>query len=362
MTKTLFDPVELGSLSLRNRVLRSATLEALCMDDGIPSGRLASVYEDLARGGVGTIITGMIGTDENARINDLMAKGYADEFVPAFRKVCSAARMYGSRVIAQISHCGAKASALETLDAPLAPSDFTFSPENVAREITPQEIASVVHGFSKTALNCKLAGADGVQLHGAHGYLLSQFLSPYFNHRTDSYGGCIENRSRIVFEVFDAVRSAVGDDFPILIKINAKDLVPETSSFREILWVLKELERCGLTAAEISGGLGLNRHTSSARSVANPTDDCFFASEAVLFADRLSLPIISVGGYRRLSSANRILNEGNVAAISFCRPLIREPDLISRWERGDFAPALCTSCNRCFFPKKCFGCQTLPSE
>jgi len=226
--KSLFEPVVVGGLSLRNRTIRSATFEAAFTDTEHFAANLLSSYEALAKNGIGAIITGMVGIDEHSRVLPSMVKGYGETFIPEMKLLTQSVHALGAKIIVQISHCGQKATHVDGGGSPLGPSDKEIAPGKRARAMNHEEIRAAVSAFAMTAVRCKEAGADAVQIHGAHGYLLSQFLNPHFNKRTDEYGGDIRGRSKIVMDVYDAVRAAVGIDYPVWIKINSKDLTEES--------------------------------------------------------------------------------------------------------------------------------------
>ena len=312
------------------------------------------MYEKLASNGVAAIITGMVGVDGNSRVAPAMVKAYVPSFVPELAKVVNGVHAQGAKLIVQINHCGQKAGQIDDGGSPLGPVDVDGSQGKPVRGMTHEDIRSVVAAYAAAASRFKEAGADGVQIHAAHGYLLSQFLNPYFNRRSDEYGGEIAGRAKIVLEVYDAVREAVGTDYPVWIKINCKDLTEPSISPEEFDWVCKELDKRGIDAIEVSGGAGLDRKSSSAQLIKGEEDEGFFAREAVRVAADVSASVLSVCGYRTPELAEKWLNQGEIAAISLCRPLISEPDLVGRWERGDMRQARCISCSKCFNPElKC---------
>lgn len=347
--KRLFEPALVGGLPLRNRIIRSATHEyAFDNDKETFVATIRPLYEKLAGNGVAAIITGMVGVDGNSRILPSMIPAYGRAFVPEFGEVAKIVHGLGAKLIAQISHCGQKANQIDDGGPALGPSDAQNPQGKPVKAMSRDDIRSAVAAFAATAVRCKEAGMDAVQLHAAHGYLLSQFLSPYFNKRTDEYGGAIANRARIVFEVFDAVRAAVGDDYPIWIKINSMDLTEPSIAPEDFLWVCGELDKRGIDAIEVSGGAGVDARTTSAQVVRTEEEEGRFAGEALRVADTVSASVISVCGYRTPKMMGKWLNEGKIAAISLCRPLISEPDLVGRWESGEERKSRCICCNKCF--------------
>ncbi|MDR1885773.1 MAG: NADH:flavin oxidoreductase [Synergistaceae bacterium] len=346
--KTMFDSIALSQLKINGRVIRSATFE----NSGEPGGkvppRLRDFYENLVKGGAGVIITGMMGVGYNSGVNRNMAKIYGDGFAAEFEKVAEAVHRLGGKVIVQLGHCGAKASDIDRGEGPYAPSEVTVGKGIPAKALSKDEIKELVAQYGLAALKCKSAGADGVQIHGAHGYLISQFLSPYFNKREDEYGGSLENRSRFLFETYEEIRARVGSEYPIWIKINSDDLTPGGLTLDECSQICGKLDSLGIDAIELSGGIMTDKDTSPSRPVKTEEDEGSFAASALRISSEIRTPVISVGGYRTPDVIERKLNEGNIAAVSLCRPLICEPDLLNRWRSGDRTKSRCVSCNKCF--------------
>lgn len=348
--KELFEPATIGKLALANRLIRSATFEYALDKNEEFSSCLLPMYEQLAGNKVAAIITGMVGVDENSRALPSMIKAYRKGFVPELAQLVQKVHALGTKLIVQINHCGRKAGQIDSGGLPLGPCDEKDQQEIRVRGITQEEIREVAASFANAAASCKEAGADAVQIHAAHGYLLSQFLNPYFNKRTDAYGGSIQGRATFLLEVYGAVRGAVGTDYPVWIKINAKDLTEQSISQEEFLWVCQELDRRGIDAIEVSGGASVDAKSASTQVVRKEEDEGCFVHEALRVADEVSASVISVCGFRTPTVMKKWLNQGKVAALSLCRPLISEPELIARWERGDNAKSRCISCNKCFAP------------
>ncbi|MDL2289504.1 NADH:flavin oxidoreductase [Clostridia bacterium OttesenSCG-928-F22] len=345
--KSMFDEVTIGKIAVKNRFVRSATFEYGGDENGCFRQNIYDIIKALAKGEVGLIITGMMAVDENAGITPNMIKTFNDAFPAGMRRLAELVHQHGSKVVVQIAHCGAKVKETDAGLPPVAPSKLA---NTEYREMSLADIEALTHSFAAAAIHCKEAGADGVQLHAAHGYLLSQFLSPIFNHRTDAYGGSIENRARIVFEIYRAVRDAVGADYPVWLKINSSDIEKDGLSFEESLWVCEQLSEMGVDVIEVSGGISVSKNSAPARMVKNREQEGYFSKEALAISKKVAADVISVGGYRTLASLDEKLNEGEIKAISLCRPFISEPDLVSRWKTGNAEKARCISCNKCFAP------------
>ncbi|MCD4688307.1 MAG: NADH:flavin oxidoreductase, partial [Desulfuromonadaceae bacterium] len=218
--------------------------------------------------------------------------------------------------------------------------------------MTKEDIQRVVIAFADGAALAKQAGFDAVQIHAAHGYLLSQFLSPHYNHREDEYGGSLENRARMVLEVLAAVRQAVGEDYAVLIKLNSDDFIEGGLTVEDMLQVAELLETAGIDAIEISGGTiwGPSQFHAVRFAPEALTHKTYYRKAARLCKAFVRVPVILVGGIRSLEVAEELLTEGAADYIALCRPLIRESHLIKRWAADDQEPSGCQSENACFGP------------
>jgi 2,4-dienoyl-CoA reductase-like NADH-dependent reductase (Old Yellow Enzyme family) len=353
---TIFETTDLSGIKPANRLVRSATWEGLADREGRVTSPLIRVYEDLARGGVGLTITsymyvqrigqqalGQIGVDSDDRVAGLAA-------------LAEATHRHGGKIVAQIVHCGGQADPRQTGGLqPVAPSAI----ENpgyplLPRELMIDEIHRITDEFAAAAQRLQKAGFDGVQLHGAHGYLLAQFLSPLRNRRTDEYGGSLENRARLCLEVFRAIRSEVGKDFPILIKLNANDFLEGSTTEEDACYLAVALAAEGIDAIEVSGGTPGSGKLGAARpNIREPGDEAYFLPQAEAIRRAApSVPLILVGGMRSPEIMEEILEAGTADYFSMSRPLIREPGLPARWKSGDLRRAACISCLGCFGPAR----------
>lgn len=353
--KTLFEPCSIGNMELRNRFVRSATWEGMATEQGEVTDDLVELYRDLGKGGVGLVISGYIYVDLRGKCSHGMLGLERDSLMPGLKRLTAAVREEGGRIVAQIVHGGAQmeVDGPQGVDGPLPPEAPSAvadqSSGKIPVELSKDDIARVVKHFADTALRAKECGFDAAQLHAAHGYLLSQFLSPYSNVRTDEYGGSIENRARAIFETYDAVRAKVGQDYPVMIKINAEDFDGVGLTAEDSLWVCEQLATRGIDAIELSGGTAAAEDKGTARSkITKPEQEAYFREHAKRLASRVACPIILVGGVRSLDVMEEIYNDGAAQFFSMSRPFISEPDLVNRWLSGDTAKARCVSCNRCF--------------
>ena len=353
--KTIFETTTINRLELKNRLVRSATWEGLADPDGGVNERLVDVYRELADGGVGLIITGYMAVRADGRQQTTQLLVDRDECVPGLARIPDAVHERGGKVVAQIVHCGGQANREATGVAPLAPSAVASPgyPE-VPREMSPDDINTFVASFAVAARRLKDAGFDGVQLHGAHGYLLAQFLSPVRNRRRGGWGGSLENRSRFTREVYAAVRSLVGPDWPVMIKLNANDFLEGSTTEDDACHLAASLAEAGIDAIEVSGGTGGSGKLGAVRAkIESEADEAYFLPQAeAIRAAAPGVPLMLVGGVRSLEKMESVLGSGSADYFSMCRPLIREPALPLRWSNGDRSRARCVSCSGCFGPAR----------
>jgi 2,4-dienoyl-CoA reductase-like NADH-dependent reductase (Old Yellow Enzyme family) len=345
----LFTPGWIGSLETSNRLVRSATAERMADQEGRPLPPLERLYEELTQGGVGLIITGHMYVHPSGKAHDEMTGIYSDELVPDLAELARAVHDLGGRIVPQINHGGMNSVAKEICE-PLAPSaidePFLAKP---AREMTPTEVKGAIEAFADAARRSQEAGFDGVQIHAAHGYLISQFLSPFVNRRTDKWGGSAEKRIRLLREVCAAVREEVGDDYPVLLKLGMEDGVEGGLSSGEGAGIIAALDRMGIDAVEISGGLGGKNKTLNVRKgIKSEAKEAYFLPLAREARRHTEIPILLVGGFRSRSVMERVLAEGAADFISLCRPLISEPDLPNQLRFGLSDKSRCLSANNCW--------------
>ncbi len=347
----LYSPLSIKEMELPNRIIRSATGEGVSTDDGFVTATLERVMMDLARGGVGLIITGHMFVNEQGRSDERQLGIHTDECIEGLRGMTDRIHRESGLVVAQLAHAGGQAAQQYTHLPALGPSPFIRYDGESCNGMNARDIAIVIKGFGKAARRAVEAGFDGVQIHGAHGYCLSQFLSPAITKREDEYGGSFENRVRLLVQVYDAVRDAVGADFPVLLKINCEDFVEGGLAVEESIKAVKMLELRGLDGVEVSGGLRANGPTTIPARVGRfntPEKQAWYKSAVRQLKDTVAIPVILVGGVRSMDVCEALLSEGIVDAIALCRPLIREPGLANRWASGDTRPAECLNCNKCF--------------
>lgn len=343
----LFTPARIGNLELPNRLVRSATAEYLVDADGRPRPQLKQLYQELARGGVGLIITGHMFVHASGRAHPEMAGIYSDALIPSLAELADAVHREGGRIAVQINHGGMQCR--NPISETIAPSavDAPFL-KQPARQMTPDEIDLLIEAYAQAARRGQEAGFDAVQVHAAHGYLISQFLSPFVNRRTDGWGGDTQARMRFLRAVCQAVREQVGPDYPVFVKLGMLDELEGGLTPDESVQIVAALEQMGLDAVEISGAIGDGTRNLNVREgIVSGQDEAYFRPLAQQARSATRLPIMLVGGLRSREMMDEVLDTGDADFISMCRPFICEPDLPTRLRRGQ-AESACISANYCW--------------
>lgn len=352
--KTIFDKTEINGMVLKNRFFRSALWLNLADEQGRPTERLIEVYENLAKGGIGTIITGFATVLEWERSAPNQLGVYHEGLVESYKSLIERVHAHGTNIILQLAFGGSQAAKKGSTDEHTvwAPSAVEHRRTHaMPKEMTKEDIEELKKGFATAALVAKKAGFDGVQLHAAHGYLLSQWLSPYYNRRTDEYGGNIENRARLLLEILSEMRKNVGNDFNIFVKINCEDFEEGGLIFEDSLYVCKKLSENGINAIEISGSVGMNdagKEVFRKRITEDIATQSYFRDYAAKVAEEVSVPVILVGGNRDFALIDSILNSTNISYFSLARTLVCEPDLVNIWAENPSYKPKCVACNRCW--------------
>lgn len=352
----LFQPVEAGGILFRNRLLRSATWLAGCTEvSGEVTKPLLSRYAELAAGGLGGIISGYANVSPDGRAQVRQMNIDTDERTADVQKLAGTVQPLGARLILQIAYGGAVSNPAAVRQGSIkGPSAMEKDPVfgNRVEALAETDIERIVRDFASAARRVKDGGADGVQLHGAHGYLLMQFLSDVFNRRTDKWGGDFDARSSILMAVQEEVRSAVGPDFPVWWKLSVSEERAGGYTAEDGARLAERLVAAGANGIEVSGGaryVGVER-TNSRLGTRAGVDEGYFAAHAALVKARVGkrAAVALVGGLKSPHTIARFLEDGVADLFSLCRPLIAESDLVNRWAEGDLRPAECISCNACF--------------
>ncbi|MCI8908237.1 MAG: FAD-dependent oxidoreductase [Angelakisella sp.] len=365
----LFAPGKIGTLTLKNRILKAPQSSGMSNMDGTVSERLVRYYRDQAAGGAGCIVV------EYAYVDDIGAKSAhchlgisSNEHIPGLAWLAENIREMGSVPAIQIEHCGRqKFLGTQPICAPSAlpwPKLWDqYGVQAVPHVLTIEEIQDIVHAFGDSALRAKKAGFELVEIHGAHGYLLTNFFSPHTNHRTDLYGGSLENRMRIYVEIVRDVRKKVGPDFPVTIRLSGTDYEPDGFPIVDTIAMAKVLEREGIDAFHISGG---DHHTMIHQVSPMAMSLCHNTWAAEAIKKEVSVPVIASGSITLPEYAEDIIASGKGDFVGLGRPLWADPEWPNKAAADhpeDIRP--CIRCNegcleRTFFNYKAITCAVNP--
>jgi len=321
--RNVFEATHLGKLEVKNRLVRSATWEGIATEDGGITESAYAIYEELAKGGVGTIITGFTSVSDHDYYIDGPMRLSHDGLIPQHQKLVDLVHRENCAVIAQLALGAYYRQGIQV------------EPDGM----TTEEIQEVIGWFIDTAARAAKAGYDGVQIHAAHFFFLSRFISPRVNHRTDAYGG--ENRQRILLDILAGIREKA-PGLHITTKINCSDFTNGGLDEAESLRVCKALAAAGIDSIEVSG------NGTSVPGIRPHVNEGYFAPFAAKLAEEVDVPVILVGGLRSMDEMQKVLNETNIQFLSLSRPLLREPNLPNKLQRGESKEAKCISCNRCY--------------
>lgn len=359
----LFAPGRIGSLELPNRIVRAGTSETLADERGAVTEKLIDIYAQLARHGVGLLLTGHLYCEPNGQYAPRQTGIHDDALVPGLRRLTDAVHARSGRIFAQLAHAGSQ-SRIGGGD-PWAPSEIPNAlTGRTVRGGTEADIEAVIAGYAQAAQRAVAAGFDGVHIHAANGYLISQFSSPATNRRADGWGGSPAKRDRFAGEVVRAVRSAVPASMPVTMKLGVVDAVAHGLGLEESVRRAQLLVGLGLDGLEISCNVMSAATDSARRYVAvgprrslddlllhrvfsPPAAEAYFLPWARAVRHRVNSPLILVGGLRRVQTMARLVAEGETDFIALARPLIREPDLVAQIRDGRAGQVACTSCNLC---------------
>ena len=375
MSIDIFKPVEISGIQFNNRIIRSATHEGMADENGKPTEKLTRLYTNLAKGEVGGIITGFIAVSEEGKTTmPGMCSLHTDENIESFKKMVDEVHKYKTPIIAQIAHCGRYSVVGNKYDI---------------NNMDVEEILKIIDDFTETAIHCKKAGFDGVQIHCAHGYFLSEVLSPKTNHRKDDFGGSREKRIYLVQKIIESIRKAM-PMYPIFIKLNGEESVSNGIKADAAAWYAKVMEKAGASAIEVSRGLqesafdmargqvpidmilkeyhGVSELPSIVKKIVK-----LFAKKALIpkkswrlynlesakvIKKNVNIPVIVVGGVHSVEDCEEAIESG-MDIVSLSRPLILEPSLIKKWKEEKQKNSKCISCNYCLIgvdnrPLRCY--------
>ena len=377
--KKAFEKSMIGTIELKNRILRSATHEGMGDKSGKPLKELYDLYEKLAKGGVGAIITGLAGIKQNGKTSFNMRMFDKDEYVDDYKDLNLKLKNDNTPIILQIAHSGSQTSSKITREIPLTVSPMKNFYGERCKEANESEIEDIIDCFVKSIERAKKAEFTGGQLHAAHGYLLSEFVSPFLNKRRDQWGGNVENRFRILREILQRSREKVGR-FPIWVKVSAFDEKRNKKELEEIIKGCQMLQENGCDAIEVSCGYGF-KGFDTIRVPKIPVEamlallpnfknysllkKAFFKIVAPLLikkykpihnynvnsAERIrknvDIPVIVVGGIRKLSDIENIIETTGIDFVSMCRPFIIEPNIVNKFQERKAIESKCIDCGYC---------------
>jgi len=349
----LLSPIKLGPLEIANRFARSATHEFMAEADGLPTDRLARLFAELAEGEVGLIITGHAFVHPLGKASPGQTGVYEDRFVDALRPIPFAVHAHPpAKIFLQIAHAGRQTKPRIAGGTPVSPSAvYDPSVKLEPRELGDEEIRALISAFVAAGRRAKAAGFDGVQLHLAHGYLLSSFLSPHVNRRTDAWGGSPVNRARMALEIVRGIKAESGAGFPVIVKLNSTDFLPTGLQVEDAIDAARRLEDAGVDGIEVSGGMAESGRGSVWTGLRAEADEGYFVENAARIKAAVAVPIFGLGGNRTFAVMERFVAEGKVDLISMSRPFIREPFLVKKFREGTVTKSECISCNKCFNPR-----------
>ncbi len=383
----LFEPFALGGLSIPGRVIKSATSETMATEDGVATERLVAFYRPMAQAGTPLIITGNIYVSPDGQSTPRQMGADADDKIAALSQLTAEVHRHGSLIFAQLSHCGRQVvPAFIGRTGAVSASDVTeLMTGTRPRPLDVDEIRRIVDDFGSAARRCRQAGFDGIQIHAGHGYLVSQFLTPYTNRRTDGYGGALAERTRFLREIHGAIRAAVGADCPVIVKINGSDWLPLRPGLKtaELVEIARILERDGIDGVEVSvghyeSGFPMVRGTfgrclramvrGSVRFLPFPRRvlitalwpliaalsnliwrhrEGFNLDYARQFKAALGIPVICVGGFVSRDRMASAIAEGSCDAVSCGRAFVADPHLYRHLRDDGQARPACVFCNAC---------------
>lgn len=358
----LFTPGRIGDLTLKNRLVMPAMGSGLGNPDGTPSDRSKAYYERRARGQAGMIIVELTAVHPTGLAGANSLRLDQDRFIPSFFELARCVQRHGTRIAVQLNHTGRHASRAVIGAEPVCPSPVPASAAgDPPRELSTGEIDELVGNYVAAARRAREAGFDAVELHGAHGYLIWQFLSPLCNQRRDDYGGSTEHRVRFPVRIIRAIKREVGASFPVIIRISGSDFLEGGLDLDQSRTMARAFEAAGADAVHVSGGSWLAMHWMI--QPASMPRGCLVHLAAGI-RSHVHVPVITVGRINDPLLAERIVAEGRADLVSMGRPLLADPDLPAKAEAGDLAGIRrCIACNRCIgrrFRGLPLGCTVNP--
>jgi 2,4-dienoyl-CoA reductase-like NADH-dependent reductase (Old Yellow Enzyme family)/thioredoxin reductase len=342
----LFQPGSIGAMQLRNRIIMAPMGTLFGNEDGSVSDRLCRYYEERAKGGVALIIVEVTAVARGGKAHPRELGIYGDEFIPGLRRLVGSVHGYGATIAIQLHHAGRQTTAEAVGGQPVAPSAIPCPLLKVMpRELTAEEIERLVEAYAEGAKRAKEAGFDAVEIHGAHGYLICQFLSAYSNRRTDKYGGDLEGRMRFALDIVARAKEKVGADFPMLFRLSAQEYVPGGLTLDETRIVARRLQDAGIHCLDVSAGNYEAGHMTIQPGWL-PRGCLVPLAEEIKTA--VSIPVSVAGRISDPVLANTIIEQGKADFVSLGRPLLADPELPNKAREGRLEDIrMCTACCYC---------------
>ena len=344
MFKKLFSPMKIGTIEIPNRLVVSPMVTDYCNQDGTATERYIAYHEAKAKGGWGLIITEDYAVDPTGRGFSCVAGLWNDSQIASHSELTNRVHQYESKIFAQIYHCGRQTSHLVTACPPLAPSPIPCpAMQELPDELTIDEIERMVEKFGDCAFRAQKAGFDGVEIHGAHGYLIAQFMSPYSNKRTDKYGGHLSNRMRFPLEIIANIKAKTGKDFGLGFRISCDEFVPGGRTIEDTKAMAILLEQAGIDVLHVSCGV----YASVDKIVpASSTPHGWLASYAEEVKKVVSIPVITVGRINDPFVGDSIIAGGKADFVAMARASLADPELPRKAASGEFDEIRpCIACN-----------------
>lgn len=344
MFPKLFEPIQIGSMKLKNRLILSGINVNYAAEDGTVTKRLKDFYVERAKGGVGMVQTGICYVDPLGSFFTNMMGIHNDSVIPGLREMAQEVQSYGAAFVVQLCHVGRYASSKVTGAQPVAPSAVASRVSHeMPRELTVPEIKGIIEAFAQGARRARDAGADAVDLAGAVGYLIAQFLSPYSNKRNDEYGGDMERRMQFVLEIMDRIQQTVGKDYPIMIRISGDEFLPGGNTLEDMKVVAQALEKAGIASINVIPGW----HESPVPLVSWHVAPAQYAYLAEEVKKVVKVPVIASNRINTPELAERLIAEGRVDMVTMARALIADPEMPRKALEGrvdEIRP--CVACNQ----------------
>ncbi|MHA2127804.1 MAG: NADH:flavin oxidoreductase [Candidatus Hodarchaeales archaeon] len=394
----LYEPKKIGRMEVKNRFVRSATLENMATETGKVTEDLVKLHRKLAKGEVGLIIPGYVYVHPLGQAYKYQTGIYNDDQIPGLKRIVDVIHKEDGKIAFQIVHAGMQTFSRLVGAVPAGPSGGILNPTSFenSREMTEEEIQDSIEDFISSAKRVVEAGTDAVQLHAAHGYLINQFLSPFYNRREDEWGGSAENRFRYLREIVTRIKKILPTNVPLLIKLNTNDFTPDEGVTLPLAAKYSQwLEELGLDAIEVSCGSGIFsifnmcRGDIPVKEIVQAVPEYMQDLAKNLYGEMIGqfdieegynldaakliksktkdIPVILVGGLRNRSFMEEILENRYADFISMSRPFIREPSLVKSFKEGRKSTVDCISCNKCLgaipndYPIRCYA-NTWPKE